>query len=95
MSELSEEIFKNIENSVDIALLKICTDISKRYNIDFEDIETKFMDKKQKKKNVYNKFNKKRRKELQEEGMTDFGKMSQIIGKEWGNLSEKDKEKYK
>ena len=93
-SDLAERIFKDIDNVVEKSLSKILNDISERYDIDITDIE--YIDIKKKKINGYNKYNKKRRKEMLEENpKMDFGQMSKIIGKEWTQLSEKEKEGYK
>lgn len=96
MSKISEEIFKKLNIATESALQDILNDISKRYDIKIEELETEYLDDSiKKKKNGYNKYNSKRRKELLEDNPNmDFGEMSKIIGEEWRNLKEEDKKKY-
>lgn len=97
-SQLADEIFNEINKIVEISLSKILKDISTRYDIDLGELETQYIDtsNKKKKTNGYNKYNKKRRKEmLEKNSKMNFGEMSKIIGEEWRNLSEKERQKYK
>ena len=97
MSNISEEIFKNLNVAVDNAIRDILKDMSKRYSIEFGELETEYIsENNKKKKNGYNKYNSKRRKELQEEKNNNmgFGEMSKIIGKEWANMTEEEKKAY-
>ena len=96
MSVEAEQIFKKINTSVESALKDILKDISKRYDVNLEDLENEFLNETTKKrKNGYNKYNSKRRKELLDKKPNmDFGEMSKIIGKEWATMTKKDKELY-
>lgn len=95
--DLSKEIFEKINTVVESALKDILNDISKRYDIELNELEREYMNIVPKKKlNGYNKYNSKRRKELLEKNSKlDFGEMSKIIGKEWAQLSDKEKSSYK
>lgn len=94
--DISKKIFENINETLENSLIEILQDISQKYDININELESKELSIKKKKLNGYNKYNSKRRKELLEEksDMT-FGDISKIIGEEWRNLSEKEKGQYK
>ena len=96
MSEISEEIFKKLNIAVEDSLKLILQDVSKRYDIKIEELETEYLDdNNKKKKNGYNKYNSKRRKELQEKNPNmGFGEMSKIIGGEWRKMTDEEKKTY-
>lgn len=95
MKKISERIFIKINTAVESSLQDILKDISVKYDINIQDLESEFMDTKKKKQNGYNKYNSKRRIEMLEENpKLDFGDMSKIIGEEWRNLSDEEKKQY-
>ena len=99
MAEEKEDISTLVFNKLDITIQEslkiILEDIGARYEINMDELEGEYLDNGKKKKNGYNRYNSKRRKEMLEENPDiEFGEMSKIIGNEWRNLSEKDKKKY-
>lgn len=90
--KLSEEICNDINTVIETSLQKIIKDISIRYEIDINDLESEILNKKRK-QNEYTKYNSKRRKELLEENPKyKFGEMSKIISKEWSKIAKSEKE---
>ena len=87
MSQVSNKVFNKINRAVESSLKDILKDISKRYEIEYSELENEFFENK-KKKNEYTIYSSKRRKELKKENPDmDFGEMSRIIGQEWRELN--------
>ena len=87
MSTISNKVFNKINKAVESSLKEILKDISKRYEIEYSQLENEFFENK-KKKNEYTIYSSKRRKELKKEHPDmDFGEMSKIIGEEWRELN--------
>ena len=90
---ISERVCNKINKAVESAVNDIIKDISKKYNISLQELESEYLNKK-KNQNRYTRYSSKRRKELSDDPEMNFGNASKIIGEEWGKLSEKERTEY-